>query len=222
MAVFHFCYDLEFLGFLPPGATHTGGLRLLSITVAGGFLLLSGVSLYLAHGQAIRWRAFGRRLTRIGAAAAAVTVATWVVFPTAFVYFGILHAIALASVIGLAFLRLPMALTALAAVAVFTVPRIWPGALDLPWLDWLGLTRTPRFSVDFEPVFPWLAPFLMGLALAKLAASAGLWDRLRATPGTQGRLIHALGWPGRHSLMVYLLHQPVLLALLWGAMQVSR
>ncbi|ARE41559.1 hypothetical protein RGUI_3418 [Rhodovulum sp. P5] len=221
MAVFHFVYDLEMFGHLPARTATTGGWRVLSIAVAGAFLCLAGVSLVLAHGNGVRWRAFARRFVRIAGAAGLVTAGTYVAFPHGFVYFGILHSIALASLIGLAFLRLHAGVALVTAGLVWLLPRIYrTDALPGPWLDWLGLSHHPRPSVDFEPVFPWLAPFLLGLALARLGQQAGAWERLRShdPPG----LLALLAWPGRHSLILYLVHQPVLIALVWLGTAVLR
>ncbi|SIO04542.1 Uncharacterized membrane protein [Rhodovulum sp. ES.010] len=219
MGVFHFAYDLEMFGHLAPGTVVSGGWRTFSILVAGSFLFLAGVSLHLAHGRRLRWRAFARRLAMVGGAAGLVTLGTFAVFPERFVYFGILHAIAVSCVIGLAFLRLPAFLTLIAAAAVIALPR--PLGPDRPWLDWTGLTATPRPSVDFEPVFPWLAPFLAGLALARLGSAAGLWARLRPVD-RPNRLSRTLAWPGRHSLALYLVHQPVLIGLVWAGTALTR
>lgn len=216
MATFHFAYDLEMFGHLPPGTTFAGTWRGLAVTVAASFLAIAGASLWLAHGHGIRWRAFVRRLAVLAGAAALVSAGTRAMFPESFVFFGILHAIAASSVIGLAFLRLPWGVTLAAALGVLLGAKPLKGALpDWPLLDWTGLTATPAPSVDFEPLFPWLAPFLAGLALARLATRSGLAARL--APPAPGRLTRVLAWPGRHSLAVYLIHQPVLIALVWGA-----
>src|SRR5690606_3045260 len=82
-----------------------------------------GVSLVLAHGNGIRWKNFWKRLARIVAAAAAITVATRFATPDSFIFFGILHHIALASVLGLLFVRLPAFVTAIAALLVVAAPH---------------------------------------------------------------------------------------------------
>ena len=55
MAVFHFTFDLELFGLVQPGTTMLPGWRWLAYLTAGSFLFLAGVSLWLAHGQGIRW-----------------------------------------------------------------------------------------------------------------------------------------------------------------------
>lgn len=214
MVVFHFARDLEIFGHLPSGTTLNGGWPLFARLVAGSFLFLAGVSLVLGHGDGIRWRPFLRRLAAVGAAALAITAATYAAMPEAFIFYGILHSIAVASVAGLLFLRLPAPVLVAVAAFVALLPGLFRSAVfDAPWLVWTGLAeRVPR-SLDFEPFFPWFAPFLAGMALARLAATAGLWDALRARPLI--RTGHWATWPGRHSLVFYLAHQPVLLGLLW-------
>lgn len=218
MVVFHFARDLEMFALVPPGMTMTGGWAVFARLVAGSFLFLAGVSLWLAHGERIRWRPFWRRLGVIAAAAGAVTLATRIGMPDSFIFYGILHSIAVASLAGLLFLRLPAALTLAAAAGAAILPQVVrSAAFDPPWLVWTGLgERIPR-TLDFEPFFPWVAPFLAGLALARLATRAGLWDRLAHAGLNASGLARTLAWPGRHSLAVYLIHQPVLIGLLWVA-----
>jgi len=215
MVVFHFVVDLELFGHVPPGTTQSGLWPWFARAVAGSFLFLAGVSLWLAHGREIRWRAFLRRLAVLALAAGAITLSTLLAMPDRFVFFGILHSIAAASVIGLAFLRLPAGVTLGAAALVLVAPAVLSnGAFDAPALLWLGLSTWRPPTMDFEPVFPWLAPCLAGIATARLADRAGALRRLsRLRAG--GRPARALAWPGRHSLAIYLAHQPVLIALIW-------
>jgi len=214
MAIFHLAFDLEMFGLIAPGTVGSGLWPAFARAVAGSFLFLAGVSLWLAHGRGIRWRAFWRRFAVLVLAAACVSAATYAVMPASYVHFGILHSIAAASVIGLAVLRLPVfALLALAAAVVVAPDLLRSDAFNHPALWWTGLATAPRPSVDFEPVLPWAAPFLAGIAVARAAEANGVWTRLTGMPLGPAWL----GWPGRHSLAVYLVHQPVLIALVWAA-----
>ena len=219
MGVFHFAFDLEMFGHLEPGTTVTGGWAIFARVVAGSFLFLSGLSLWLAHGQGIRWAAFGRRFAMVGGAALLVTVATYVAVPQAFIFYGILHSIAVGSLVGLLFLRLPGLLTLAVAAGIVAVNQGFASdAFNAPWLVWTGLgTRSP-WALDFVPPFPWLGAVLAGVGAGRLLGGFGVWKRLARIEG--GAVLARLAWPGRHSLAIYLGHQPVLIGLVWAGTQV--
>jgi uncharacterized membrane protein len=216
MAVYHFTWDLEFFGYVPPGMTAMGGWKLFARCIASSFLVMVGFGLVLAHRDGIRWRPFGKRLAQIVAAAAAITAITYVAVPNGFIFFGILHQIALASLLGLLFLRVPVVvLLALAALVVAAPWYARSTAFDHPALWWVGLsTMNPR-SNDYVPLFPWFGAVLAGMAAARLAQYRGWLDRL-----SRVRLeipFRPLAAAGRHSLAFYLLHQPALIAIVWLA-----
>ncbi|MGS1093537.1 heparan-alpha-glucosaminide N-acetyltransferase [Aquamicrobium terrae] len=219
MVSYHFTWDLEFFGYVTRGLTAFGGWKIYARGIASSFLFLVGVSLMLAHGNGIRWNGFGKRLAMIVAAALAITVATWFATPGSFIFFGILHHIALASVLGLAFLRFPVWALVLAAVLVAAAPQFLRlPAFDHPSLWWLGLSTINPRSNDYVPLFPWFAAVLAGMAAAKFAKASGLLARLG------GHLPQAAARPlvliGQHSLAFYLIHQPVLIACVWLFAQV--
>lgn len=204
MGVFHFVFDLEYFGALPRGTVMQPFWMVFARLVAGSFVFLAGVSLVLAHGQGIRWQPFLRGTGLVSLAALAVSAATFLAMPAFFVFFGILHMIVLGRVLGLAVLRAPVwGLVGLAAVVWWAGLALSHAAFDTRWLAWIGFSQTQPPSVDLEPLFPWFAPFLLGMAAA----------RLGLVPRWQGGGV--LVWAGRHSLSIYLIHQPVLLGLLW-------
>lgn len=211
MAIYHFAWDLEFFGYAEPGLTAVGGWKLFARSIASSFLALAGFSLVLAHSRAIRWPSFARRLAKVGAAAAAISVATYLAMPESFIFFGILHQIAVASVLGLAFLRAPWFVTAIAAALVIAAPSLLrTPLLDHPAWWWTGLSATLPRSNDYVPVFPWFGAGLAGMALAQLGLGTGALARLSAI--AMPRWSGVLSLAGRYSLSVYLLHQPVLIA----------
>ncbi|MFZ5962930.1 heparan-alpha-glucosaminide N-acetyltransferase [Thalassococcus sp. BH17M4-6] len=211
MIVFHLIRDLELFGVLQAGTTQSGGLALSARIIAGSFLFFSGMSLILAHQSRFRAGAYAKRLLVIVLAALGVTLATFVVFPERFVFFGILHAVAFASLAGVVVLRAPFWLTGGLALGVLAVEHIWGGGLvHTPWLAWTGLSSVVPPSLDFIPVVPWIAAFLAGMATAQ-ALQVSQVD----LPIPHNRTVALLTWPGRHSLVVYLVHQPVLIGLVW-------
>ncbi len=212
MATYHFTWDFEFFGYLEPGTATHGWLKVYARGIASSFLFLAGFSLVLAHYPAIRGRSFAKRLAVIVAAALAITVATAIAVPEGMIFFGILHAIAAGSLIGLAFVRLPPLVTLAAAAAAIALPNLYRSEIfDAPPLLFVGLSQHLPRSNDYVPLLPWIGALLIGIAVARVALSRGWLQGLSRLPGGPGWLRLA----GRHSLIVYLLHQPVLIAVVY-------
>ncbi|GIL01609.1 MAG: hypothetical protein BroJett030_15080 [Alphaproteobacteria bacterium] len=221
MTAFHFAWDLEMFGLIGPGFMASAGMILAARLIAGSFLFLVGVNLVLAHGDGFRAAAFARRFGQIVAAAVLITVATWFATPDAFIFFGILHSIALGSVLALAFLRAPWWLTAAAAVAFLTLRE----PLRTEWLDapiwwWTGLSQVVPVTNDYVPLFPFFGPILLGLAGTQLADQQG-WLRILSGARLDQAPARLVRFIGRHSLAYYLLHQPAMIAGLYGFLWLS-
>lgn len=220
MAIYHFGWDLEFFGYMASATTAHGGWKLFARCIASSFLFLVGFSLVLAHGRAIRWNAVGKRLLQIAAAAAAISAVTYYMSPDSFIFFGILHQIALASVLGLLFLRLPAVVTLIVAAFVITAPLYAQSDLfNQMWLAWVGLSTMPPRSNDYVPLFPWFGAVLLGIAAARI------FERFNWLPVLSGGvhppfLQKPLTFIGRHSLAFYLIHQPVLIGLVFVFSQI--
>ncbi len=218
MAIYHFAWDLEFFGYAPSGMTAIGGWKIFARSIAGSFLFLVGVSLVLAHGSDIRWRLFIRRLLAIIAAAAAITIATRFATPDRYIFFGILHCIALSSILGLAFMRVPALISALLGIAIiFLTPLLMAPFFDQPFLLWLGLSTQTVHSNDYVPLLPWFGPVLLGIAVGKFLKRNNLLEALASIYRGSDWLSSIVAIAGRHSLAFYLLHQPVLIGIVYVA-----
>lgn len=219
MAIYHFTWDLEFFGHVEAGLTAHGGWKVFARSIASSFLFLAGVSLFLAHGEAFHRKPFLKRLLQVAGAAAAISAVTYVAVPDGFIFFGILHQIALASLLGLAFVRLPWVVNLAVAAFFVAAPHYLRSAFfDHPAWWWVGLSSANPRSNDYVPLFPWFGAVLAGIAAARLARDTGLLDRLGRLPA--GAWSRPLRLAGRHSLAVYLIHQPVLIACVWAFSQV--
>ena len=219
MTIFHFAFDLELLGIKEPGFISQDHWKYFARAIATSFLFLTGFSLYLAHANGMYWQGWKIRMAKIVAAAIVITIATYFATPDQYIFFGILHAIAFASLAGLLFLRLPWPLIIIFAMTVFSMRYI--GRTDLlnaPYWYWTGLSATNPNSSDYVPVFPWFSAPLMGIAFAKLSERMN-WLETFAKPKLEQGASKLLKFLGRNSLVYYLVHQPVmigfLLAVLW-------
>lgn len=216
MVIYHFCWDLSFFRLAGFDLLNDPFWLALRTAILGSFLMLVGIGLVLAAERGFQAPAFFRRLARLAAAALAISAVSYAMFPESPIFFGVLHHIAVASALGLLFVRLPAPVTALLGGAALLAPA-W---LADPWFDlpawrWVGLVTREPTSNDFVPVLPWFGVVLWGIAAGR---SLRHWPRLRAALARppSGRLGRALRWGGRHSLALYLLHQPILMGLLYA------
>lgn len=211
MVIYHFSWDLGHFGVISTDVGSDPGWRLFAKAIAASFLIIVGISLERAGRNGIRWRAFARRLAILCGAALFVTIGSYLAFPDRYIFFGILHMIAVGSVLALPFLRLPAGVVLAAAMLAIVLPGLveWDG-FNHPALVWIGLGTVLPATNDFEPVFPWLGWILLGIAFGKLRLS------VLETVENSGRPAVLEGL-GRWSLPIYLVHQPVLFALFLAA-----
>lgn len=232
MAIYHFGWDLEFFGYLTQGSASQGWWRMFARCIASSFLFLVGFSLVLAHGRTIRWHSFFKRLAQVVTAAAAISLLTWFFVPQGFIFFGILHQIALASLLGLLFIRVPVwvplripawvqvCLTILLAAIIIAAPYFARSEIfNHPALWWVGLSTINPISNDYVPLFPWFGAVLLGIAAARIMQATGLINLLQGGIKPVW-LERGLTFIGRHSLIFYLVHQPVLMGLVFTCAQV--
>ena len=178
MAAYHFTWDLVAFRWVDPALILSRPFHLLGHAIASTFLLLSGASLVLARktrGHAL-WRdpRYWRRWAQIAAGAGAITLVSFQMFPQAPIFFGILHCIALSSLIALPFVEAPMALTLGAAALALAAPSLFAStAFDAKALWWTGLETVTPASNDFRPLLPWLGFVLLGVAAANFSLPAG-------------------------------------------------
>ncbi len=222
MVIFHACWNLTHFGYLPPGAMAGFAGVWSARLIAGTFLFLAGVSLALAHGRGFRPAAFWRRFAIIAAGAAAVSAVSIFAMPGLPIYFGILHCIAASSLIALLVLRWPplLVLAIGLAVLVFPLTGLSFGSLSTIWL-WTGLGGKLPVMADYVPLIPFTGVLLAGVAAGGLIAARMPKERQDATarepePAMLRRFLTVLG---RHSLLIYLLHQPLLYGLTSAAAQ---
>jgi len=205
MASYHFSWDLANVRLVDWGVATDPVWRAYAAAIAGSFLFLSGISYRLAARHGVDLFRYGSRLIRVALAAAAVSAATYVVFPDAWVFFGILHMMLVASLLAPLLVRLPSPLLLLLGAGALVLPHVWrSSALDGMAFGFLGLGETPPVSNDLVPIFPWIAPYILGLLVG------GPLSRHDGQPGALRRGTGWLALIGRHSLIFYLVHQPLL------------
>lgn len=223
MTVFHFCFDLAWLGWTRQNFYADPFWTWQRTAIVGLFLSCAGFSQAVAVASGQSWPRFWRRWAQIAACALLVSLGSLWMFPGSFIYFGVLHGLAvmlvvarltagwggwlwLAGAIAIAMKFIATELHSVRGGAEFLNGAAW---------NWLGLVSRKPITEDYVPLVPWLGAVWWGLA-------AGQWVLRHRPQWLEGRLPAAaapLTWLGRWSLTWYMLHQPVMIGALmaWRA-----
>lgn len=202
MMLYHACWDMMFLfGIWMDWYAGMPG-RLWQQTICWVFILLSGFC-----------APFGRHMLRRGvtvfAAGALVTAVTLVFMPGERVIFGVLTFLGTAML--LTGVLEPLLKKVMPAVGLGGWKLMLPQSLYANYFTaFFGFYPDWFYSADYFGLLPWLFLFWAGYYLHKAVG------RRRMEP-LRRPVCPALGWMGRHSLLLYLLHQPVIYGVLSAA-----
>jgi uncharacterized membrane protein len=218
MILYHFSYDLAYFAHLFDPRFFRSGFGLDAGRAIGStFIFLAGLSLTLSYRRAVRspeqklFRKYLGRGVRIFSYGLVITLVTWIFVPEGMIVFGILHLIGASIILAYPFLRLKLPNVALAAGCIALGLYLRNLHVDQPWLVWLGV-RPDFFMLDYWPIFPWFGVVLLGI----FAGNVLYGGEKRTTAGLAPKLpgVRPLAFLGRHSLLVYFVHQPVIIAAL--------
>ena len=195
MVFFHLFFDLNLFKLVAIDVLKHPFWFWLPRWIVTVFLVCVGIGLALVHKNGIRWEHVWKRLIKIGGCALLITCTTLVLFPSQYIFFGILHCIAVSSVLGLLFVKYPKSSLLGFFVIILSYTIIKPSTE--PLLDWLGIR-----PLDFIPIYPWFGMVLLGIFLESI--------HFHKISIRQIRVVRWMAYVGRHSLIIYLIHQPIL------------
>ncbi|HOB41312.1 MAG: heparan-alpha-glucosaminide N-acetyltransferase [Limnochordia bacterium] len=223
MVLFHLFWDLVYFDLVPWELLGENPL-LVAWTIAGSFQLLAGISLSISYARAVKqggragiWKKFVVRGLKLLAWAGVVSAAVYFTVDMP-IFFGILHLIGTAIILAPLFLPRPL-LAGICGLAIILATR-WLAALPVSgwWLLPLGIGEINLAMADYYPLLPWLGVILLGIWLGSLLYPGGqrrfpllALERVNALPGAA--FIRLLG---RHSLLIYLIHQPIVFGAVFG------
>jgi uncharacterized membrane protein len=214
MIAYHFIYDLNFFGWAHLVMTRDQPWLGWRTAIVTQFLLLVGLSLTLRHVFKPAWSEFWRRWLQIAGAAALVSAGSWWMFGNRFIFFGILHYVAAALILVRPLVPLGRWNIALGIAALGVGLLFKDEVFDARVLTWIGFAAHKPATEDYVPIFPWIGVTLIGAGLG------AVWQRTAfaipaALQGFNSAPPRLLVWLGTWALTVYLVHQPLLIGLLW-------
>lgn len=219
MIIYHVLYDLNFFHIISVHL-YEGAFLLILYPVGSTFLFLVGVSLTISYAKAekvmtrrqLQWKFLKRGLFVFGLGML-VTLATWWYLEKGYVVFGVLHCIGISIILAypLVRFRVPVLMLGAAFIAVGIFLRTF--TVDFPWLVWLGFVPSTFSSVDYVPLLPYFGIILLGIFVGNSVYAKGvrqftIHDHSGVAP------VRGLSFIGRHSLVIYFLHEPIIVGLL--------
>lgn len=220
MIIYHLSYDLYFLAGAPIKINSLPWI-LFQRTTASLFLLLVGISLTISYSKAkekySRKELFLKNLKRgfkIFIWGAIITLFTFVFLSNGVILFGILHLIGVSIIISYPLLEYKYKNLVLGLLIIALGSYLSNFSFDTPYLLWLGFEPEYFFSFDYFPLLPWFGVALIGIFSGNLIYPQG--KREFKMPDLSNNLFtKILSFLGKHSLKIYLIHQPIIILLLY-------
>ncbi len=220
MVLYHLVFDLNYFAVYDIDVS-SGFWLAVARAAASLFLLLVGLSLTLSHSRATLLGQEDRFLLRllkrsawIFSLALGITLVTYLFIGQGYIIFGVLHLIGLSLLLAYPFLRLRKAKIIFGLLFILLGAYFQNISVGFPWLLWLGLAPPDFYSVDYVPVFPWFGVILVGMGMGEWLYP-GYRRRIPVCDLSLSPFVRALTFLGQNSLAIYLVHQPVIIALLY-------
>ena len=219
MITYHILFDLDFLNILSL-PLHNLFFRLFLYPIGTLFLLVVGISLVLSYKRYIQKQnqtpSFSKYLKRGGFLffiALFITVLTWIYPHEGFIVFGIIHCIGISIILSYLFISKPN--ISLVFGFIFVILGIYFALITIlnPYFFWIGLKTPSFYTLDYFPLLPWFGVVLIGLFVGQK-----IYPTLQSKYGKQQHtptVFRPISFIGRYSLVIYLLHQPILFGVLF-------
>ena len=219
MIVFHIFYDLNYFGIYKINL-FSGYFLVYAYTAASIFIILVGISLTLSYNRAkkkltkkqLQLKYLKRGLTIFGLGLL-ITLATWIYLREGFVVFGALHCIGISIILAYPFLRFHYKNLIFGIVLILVGIVLKTLTFDFYWLVWLGFTPSQFYTIDYFPLLPWFGFVLIGIFIGNVLYP-NLKRRFSLKDHSEVLFVRFLCFLGRHSLIIYFLHQPIFVGII--------
>jgi len=218
MIFLHIIWDLDYFGLV---SLNVNIYRFQGIVPLMFFLLIGiclAVSRTKREGQSIEeQKVYHNRLVlrglKIFSLGMVFTTITLLAMPGRPIVFGVLHFIGLSIILSVPFLKLKSFNVLFAALFVLTGFIVGGFVVENPTALHLAIgfhqANVWEHTIDYFPLMPWFGVTLFGVALGNFLY-CGNERRFKMPDFSDRKPVAAFSWLGRHSLAIYVLHQPVI------------
>jgi len=208
MISFHFSFDLNNFHIVTLDLKHGLFWHYYKYLIVTMFVFSSGMSMHLANAKGINFKKLRKRIFMLAIASALVTIGSYTQFPHTWIYFGILHFFLFATIFGLFFLKSPILSIVVGSAILLGYNYSF---MHMHWL--FNLLKGPLhlpviYTEDLANIVPWFGVFLLGNAFAYYKLEYLVFDN--AFFNHNNFMNRFFSFMGKHSLLIYLLHQPIL------------
>lgn len=213
MLVYHFAFDLNFFQ-ISHIDVYSGMWIVIARFIQFTFFLIVGFSLYISYSKSRDYNKFVKRqfvrAVKLFGVAMCLTLTTFLFYPEGYIRFGVLHMFSFAIILGAILIRNNFLLICLIFISLILGNVFSQIVLSTPLLMPLGITYPGFYSLDYFPIFPWISLVFTGIVAARFIDKHKLLRNFNFFP--HSRIFEAAG---KRSLLIYLVHQPVLLGVIW-------
>lgn len=213
MVTYHTVWDLWYFNLVDLNITSTKS-QLIAATIGSSFLVIVGICLYLSthriQNSSELWQKCLKRGIKVLAWAFIITLVTHVALDAA-VLFGILHLIAVSIMLAPLFVSKPASAGIVGILMIISSRWLTGLPINSNLLLPFGIGRPSMTMPDYYPLFPWFGVVLLGIWLGSLLYSKGhrRFSALQLKPITNNSGAKFMQFLGRHSLFIYIIHQPI-------------
>ncbi|ABE51160.1 heparan-alpha-glucosaminide N-acetyltransferase [Methanococcoides burtonii] len=220
MVFFHLLYDLYYFGYYD-NDIRTGEVFLIGRAAAFLFIFVAGISLTLSFSKQLemeqtkpKFIKYVKRGSKIFLWGMAITAGSYIFLREGIIIFGALHFIGVAIILSYPFLKQRSASLVAAFLTIIAGIPLRTITIEQPWLLWIGIQPTGFRSYDYFPLIPWFGVMLMGIFTGNV-----LYPQYKRkfilSDISELTHIKVLTYMGKRSLRIYLLHQPILIAIFY-------
>lgn len=209
MVLFNYSVTLDFFGLIqsPTGLFYQ---KILPMSIASVFIFMSGIAAFVSYERNNEnfTKKYITRGLRLLFFAALITISTYIFVPQKTIFFGIIHFFAVSSFLIPVFVR-HNKLNIIACISIILAGSyLAQTEFNFSYLFWLGFVPQNLSTFDFFPLIPWMGVILAGIACG------GFFVEKTVDLEFKGKFSSLFQYLGKHTLTIYMIHQPLLILVL--------